>query len=159
MDIYSVFCSKHRNNLINLKKNAGASAFPCGAWIIPLSTLNLTHPHDSQRGKRQGEPLVDENDDTEWTGLITIGSAKAQFIIDFDTGSSDLWVPSSSCSSACLGKAMYDLRNSTTGRLLDGNFTTVYVDGSTVSGEIYQDNGTPRPMSQRSSRFSSVSRP
>ena len=54
---------------------------------------------------------------------------------------------------------MYDLRNSTTGRLLDGNFTTVYVDGSTVSGEIYQDNGTPRPMSQRSSRFSSVSRP
>jgi len=36
-----------------------------------------------------------------WIGLISIGTPKKTFTIVFDTGSTDLWVPSIECHSAC----------------------------------------------------------
>ncbi len=49
--------------------------------------------------KRQAEALTDEQGGSFWQGAITVGSANQAFNMDFDTGSADLWIPSTSCSS------------------------------------------------------------
>jgi cathepsin D len=126
--------NKHRHNLINLADNVGMDAFNEGAEIKPVATL----PPAVQ--KRQSESLTDENHDSEWAGTISIGTPPQNFLIDFDTGSSDLWVPSSNCtSSICAHKKRYNAGASSTSHHQPGHFSIQYGDGSTVSGPIFTD--------------------
>ena len=127
--------SKYRQNLINLERNKGREAFNEGAEIKPLAVV----PASIQ--KRQRESLTDQNDDVEWTGSISIGSNNQAFVIDFDTGSSDLWVPNSSRCTGCSGKHTYTSSSSSTAKSQSGSFSIQYGDGSTVSGPIFKDTG------------------
>ncbi|OCH83935.1 acid protease [Obba rivulosa] len=125
--------NKHRQNLLNLQRNTGS--LPEGAEIRPLASV----PEGLE--KRQKESLTDEEDDTEWTGTLTIGTPGQSFLVDMDTGSSDLWVPSSSCRS-CSGKRTYNPSSSSTSQKESGTFEIEYGDGSTASGPIYTDTVT-----------------
>lgn len=101
-----------------------------------------TVPESIQKRATASEPLTDEEDDEEWAGTISIGTPAQSFLIDFDTGSSDLWVPSSSCtSSTCSSKNKYTASKSSTGSKKSGTFSIEYGDGSTVSGPVYTDTG------------------
>ncbi|KAJ7637865.1 acid protease [Mycena polygramma] len=134
--------NKHRQNLKNLLKNKGAAAFNDGAVIKPLATI----PEDVEARlkrrveKRQAEPLTDEGEDAEWAGTISIGTPAQQFLVDFDTGSADLWVPSLACTSwACSSKPKFDASSSSTATEQSGSFEIEYGDDSTVSGPVYTD--------------------
>lgn len=107
--------------------------------------------------KRQAEALVDEDDDLEWAGTITIGTPGQSFLIDFDTGSADLWVPSSSCtSSGCSPHKKYTASSSSTSVKKSGTFSIEYGDGSTASGPIYTDTVTVAGLSAAAQYFSAV---
>ncbi|OBZ67135.1 Aspartic protease [Grifola frondosa] len=123
--------NKHIQNLINLERNIGQDEFK---KMFP--DVNTASFH-----KRAGLPLTDQEDDAEWTGTISIGTPAQSFVIDFDTGSSDLWVPSSSCSS-CKGHKTYSPSSSSTSEKQEGTFSISYGDGSTVSGSVYTDTVT-----------------
>ncbi|KAG9122595.1 Type I transmembrane sorting receptor [Ceratobasidium sp. 392] len=114
---------------------------------------------DGSVEKRQAEPLIDEEDDLAvvWAGTITIGTPGQSFLIDFDTGSADLWVPSSTCtSSGCSPHKKYTATSSSTGKKQTGTFSISYGDGSTASGPIYTDTVTVAGLSATNQYFSPV---
>ncbi|KAG8717152.1 Type I transmembrane sorting receptor [Ceratobasidium sp. 394] len=109
-----------------------------------------------QLAKRQKEPLTDEQDEL-WAGTISIGTPAQSFLIDFDTGSADLWVPSSSCtSSGCSTHHKYSSSKSSTTSKKSGSFSISYGDGSTASGPIYSDTVAVGGLSATGQYFSPV---
>jgi len=142
--------NKHRQNLINLETNVGRHVFNKGAEIRPLATVPSVQ-------SRQNEALTDEENDAEWAGPISIGTPGQKFLIDFDTGSSDLWVPSSKCTSnVCTSKSKYDASHSSTSASKSGTFEIHYGDGSTVSGPVYSDTVSVAGISAKNQVFSPV---
>ena len=111
----------------------------------------------SKRRDTGSDPLTDYNADL-WYGFVSIGTPPKTFTsetlpsanqnrplpyaVDFDTGSSDLFVPSTNCNSTCSGHKLYDPSASSTSRDLGKTFSLAYGDGSTVSGEQYNDTVT-----------------
>ncbi|PCH39030.1 acid protease [Wolfiporia cocos MD-104 SS10] len=128
--------NKHRLNLMKIDQNIGLKNYNPTAHIpppatVPSSSANVT--------RRQSVSLTDQESNAEWTGTISIGTPGQDFVIDFDTGSSDLWVPSSSCS-GCEAQHSYNPNSSSTSKEQSGTFQIQYGDGSTASGPIYTDS-------------------
>ncbi|THV07632.1 acid protease [Dendrothele bispora CBS 962.96] len=123
---------KHRQNIDNYHQRAKGR----------MKVRDTALPPRYMYKERQSEPLIDENSDSEWTGFVSIGTPGQKFLVDVDTGSSDLWVTSASCnSSICASKRKYEASLSPTSMQIQGEgaFEIVYGDKSTVSGPIYRD--------------------
>ncbi|KZT71389.1 acid protease [Daedalea quercina L-15889] len=153
VDHDAVIRETHRRNLITIDRKIGLQNYAAGAHIPPVATLP-----DSVKSRlqaRQSETLTDQEDGTEWTGPISIGTPGQSFVIDFDTGSSDLWVPSSSCS-GCQASDYYTASDSSTSEAQSGTFEIEYGDGSEASGPIYTDDVTVAGISVTDQTFSAV---
>ncbi|THU91893.1 aspartic protease [Dendrothele bispora CBS 962.96] len=147
--------NKHTQNLLNFQANTGSLPFE-GAKINEFLSLDRILGLGDALERRQSEPLTDEHD-IEWLGPITIGSNNQQFMIDFDTGSANLWVPSSTCTdSTCSRKHLYDANNSTTSKPQNGTFSTHYGDGSTAEGTLYTDSVTVAGITVHDQYFAAV---
>ncbi len=59
--------------------------------------------------------------------------------VDFDTGSSDLFLPTPMCGANCSGHQLYDPRASSTAKDLHKTFSLSFGDGSTAKGEQFTD--------------------
>lgn len=120
---------KIQTGAANFEKNVGEK----------LAALPSLAERDQAMQKRAaaGEALTSEQQGSFWQGPITIGTPPQSFNADFDTGSSDLWMPASSCSS-CTGNK-YDPSKSSTSKNLGRSFSISYGDGSTTAGTVYTD--------------------
>ncbi|XP_055270955.1 pregnancy-associated glycoprotein 2-like [Moschus berezovskii] len=69
--------------------------------------------------------------DISYVGVITIGTPPQEFRVIFDTGSSDLWVPSVSCvSEACKTHNTFKHENSSTFKNMNKHVTIYYGSGT-----------------------------
>ena len=123
----------------------------------PLASSLSSERLAKRAGGHAGDPLIDANS-TLWYGEISVGTPSETFTgqhkrfntmnaywnlpshtVDFDTGSSDLFLPGVNCSSSCSGRKIYNVSESSTTKDLGKQFALKYGDNSTVSGEQYTD--------------------
>ncbi|CAF1345504.1 unnamed protein product [Adineta steineri] len=98
------------------------------------------------------ESLINEADEYFY-GTIYIGTPSQLFLIDFDTGSSDLWVPSSKCSSQCNQFHKYISSASTTYVANGESFSITYGDDSSASGIFSIDTVTINDLAVQNQTF------
>lgn len=80
--------------------------------------------------------------DAQYYGPITIGSDSQRFTCIFDTGSSNLWVPSHHCNTlACAAHHKYDSSKSTTYKK-DGRELKIQYGSGAISGFLSNDQVT-----------------
>jgi hypothetical protein len=79
---------------------------------------------------------------TEYVVAVKVGTPGVTVNLDFDTGSSDLWIWSSELADAKrYGKShtIYDPAKSSTAKQASGSWNISYGDGSSASGDVYTD--------------------
>ncbi|CAD6907988.1 unnamed protein product, partial [Tilletia controversa] len=77
-------------------------------------------------------PLVDQQDELLWVGKVGVGTPAQIVTVDFDTGSSDLWV----------NPSIYKPSASSTAKKTGKTFRVAYGDGSHATGDIYLESVT-----------------
>ncbi|KAH9175891.1 acid protease [Lactarius sanguifluus] len=100
--------------------------------------LDLSHILALSKRATGSVPLVDDSSFL-WYGTIQVGTPSESFTVDFDTGSSDIFLPSTKCDTNCDGHTLYDPSASASAVDRNKTFKLRYGDGSAVSGEQYRD--------------------
>ncbi|XP_047330316.1 aspartic proteinase A1-like [Impatiens glandulifera] len=79
--------------------------------------------------------------DAQYFGEISIGTPPQKFTVIFDTGSSNLWIPSSKCylSLACYFHSKYSARQSRTYKV-NGTSAEIHYGSGSIAGHFSQDN-------------------
>ncbi|KAH6889816.1 aspartic peptidase domain-containing protein [Thelonectria olida] len=107
---------------------------------LPASLLSAHDRRTRQRRAENGSATtIPVENDAEWLTPVEIGSPPKTFQMDFDTGSSDLWVYSAQAAAAG-GQTEYIAADSNTSKALDGaSFQISYGDGSAAAGHVVKD--------------------
>ncbi|KAG0355949.1 hypothetical protein BGZ54_000904, partial [Gamsiella multidivaricata] len=70
-----------------------------------IAKLNRRYPGmNILKGSTGNVPLTNVHPDLEYYGSVSVGSPAQVVKLDFDTGSSDIWFPSSTCTTAACKK-------------------------------------------------------
>lgn len=80
-----------------------------------------------------GSIVINDYENSQYYGSITLGTPGQKFDVIFDTGSSDLWVASAKCDSSCGRHNKYDSSKSSTYKVNGTDFHIEYGSGP-VSG-------------------------
>ncbi|KAF9206041.1 hypothetical protein BGZ49_003114 [Haplosporangium sp. Z 27] len=100
-------------------------------------SLKLKNVRSASTGN---EPLTDVKPDLEYYGTVEVGTPAQSFRLDFDTGSSDIWFPASTCKSAtCKSHRRFDSSKSSTYKKNGGKWDIEYGDGSSAGGILGSD--------------------
>ncbi|KAF4602317.1 hypothetical protein EYR40_005522 [Pleurotus pulmonarius] len=143
-----------RNQILRAssKLNRGFAAFEKNTGTI--------HPNDIRNVTKRAtgaDPLTDDQE-VLWQGAISVGTPAKTFTVDFDTGSSDLFLPASNCAVNCAGHTLWTTTASSTSRNAGRSFSLAFGDGSTVSGTVFSDTVTVAGLTATSQAVGAATR-
>lgn len=101
------------------------------------SSFEDTETHEK---RTTGHSTLENDGNALWHGEISVGTPPQTFSVDFDTGSSDIFLPHKLCHINCEGHKSYDNSESSTSKDATKPFTLRYGDGSQVRGLQYSDD-------------------
>ncbi|KAI1315954.1 hypothetical protein EDD11_010592 [Mortierella claussenii] len=109
-----------------------------------IERLNKRYPslniNNKAGGKTGKVPLVNVHSDVEYYGSVSVGSPAQVVKLDFDTGSSDIWFPSSACNTAaCKKHVRFNSAKSSTFKKDGRPWQISYGDSSSASGILGSD--------------------
>ncbi|KAF9207289.1 hypothetical protein BGZ49_000771 [Haplosporangium sp. Z 27] len=106
-----------------------------------IAKLNKRYPGLKILAGSTGKvPLTNVHPDVEYYGSVSVGSPAQVVKLDFDTGSSDIWFPSSTCTtSACKKHTRFNSSKSSTYKKDGRSWQISYGDGSSASGILGSD--------------------
>eukprot|EP01118_Nematostelium_gracile_P002622 TRINITY_DN1285_c0_g1_i1.p1 TRINITY_DN1285_c0_g1~~TRINITY_DN1285_c0_g1_i1.p1 ORF type:complete len:360 (-),score=41.41 TRINITY_DN1285_c0_g1_i1:530-1609(-) len=109
--------------------------------ILAFVSVNLTKIEvDLPRKRTDGSVSLLNTQDIGYSGSISVGTPSQSFNVIFDTGSSNLWVPSTQCtSSTCISKRRYDHRSSSTFIAQSKPLVTIQYGTGSINGTISAD--------------------
>ncbi|KAG9017511.1 hypothetical protein FRB90_000984 [Tulasnella sp. 427] len=117
-------------------------------------------PYDvhERRGSSGKATLKDDFDgiDELYYGSLSIGTPAQKTTVDFDTGSSDLWLPLSSCPK-CYGPT-FKPASSSTFKDSSNSFNIRYQDGSSATGKVATDKVTVAGLTVHTQGFGAVTK-
>lgn len=120
-----------------------------------ISSIRAGH----KRRVVEGSVVINDYENAQYYGEISVGTPGQTFEVIFDTGSSNLWVPNVNCNSNCGGiffhKSEYDSSKSSTYVANGTTFDIEYGSGS-VSGYFSQDSVTSGGVTVTDMSFAEV---
>ncbi|KAL8280216.1 hypothetical protein RQP46_007330 [Phenoliferia psychrophenolica] len=139
----------------------GRDMFNLPFLTAELAYLDAKYNHGSAKAKKTStlsrrsfgtEPLVNYRNDVEYYGLISMGTPAQKMAVDFDTGSSDLWVPGTgnNCNSYTFNETA-----SSTYSTAGAPFAIQYGSGA-VSGKVATDTVSVAGLTVASQGFGDV---
>ncbi|KAI0436100.1 aspartic peptidase domain-containing protein [Xylaria telfairii] len=110
---------------------------------IPEGLAKTVAKYNAAKAKRDSGSVktTPEQFDIQYLTPVQIGTPAQTLNLDFDSGSSDLWVFSTETpSSSTSGQTLYNPSKSSTSKKVSGaTWSIKYGDGSTSSGDVYHD--------------------
>lgn len=118
----------------------GFAAYEANTGNVHPLALNISSPDPGlTRRDAASVPLTEENDGILWLGSFSIGTPAQPFTVQFDTGSSDLFVPGPSCTNyGCRGHAKFQPSASSTAVDSRRSFSLRFGSGA-VQGQQFRD--------------------
>ncbi|KAG0705619.1 acid protease [Suillus ampliporus] len=102
------------------------------------ATIAKYSPRRNQKRGTGENLIVNQGLDASFYGILAVGTPPYPFAVILDTGSSDMWVASSTCQSMCAGTGNFDSTKSSTFKNLTQDFTVTYGSGH-AAGTLGQD--------------------
>ncbi|KAF9173302.1 hypothetical protein BGX20_003564 [Mortierella sp. AD010] len=135
-DASPVHRPSHRGTAVSLTRNSNYKH----NVHAEINKLNKRYPSLQILAESGTVPLTDVNPDVEYYGSVSVGTPAQVVKLDFDTGSSDIWFPSTSCTTtACKKHTRFNTSKSSTYKRDGRSWSISYGDGSSASGTLGSD--------------------
>jgi len=104
---------------------------------------------------KDGNIVINDYENSQYYGEVSLGTPQQKFNVIFDTGSSDLWVASKNCDSSCGRHAKYDATRSKT-YVANGTIFHIEYGSGPVSGYESADTATVGGLAIKNQIFAEV---